>query len=168
MKWAIIVLIMLSLIGSMMWVMPSPRQRFQSKLRLDARKQGFHVSLARLKLPRAQGEMEGDERNMPLYRYRRDNLDRKERDSFVGWSVARVNALANTGLPPGWSWINGESTLDNSRLTALSNWLEGLPLAVEAVESDSMHLALYWSESELPGSLEALAKSAAVAVEQKL
>jgi len=168
MKWAVIVLIMFSLIGSMMWVMPTPRQRFQSRLRLDARKQGFQVSLARLKLPRAQGEMEGDERSVPLYRYRRDNLERKERDNFVGWSVGRVNALANTGLPEGWSWINGESTLDSKRLEALRQWLETLSASVEAVESDAMHLALYWREPEVPGALEALAQSAAQAVALKL
>lgn len=168
MKWAIIALIMTSLIGSMMWVMPSPRQRFQSKLRMDARKLGFQVSLKHLKLPRGQGETEGDERNLPLYRFARTNLDRKEREQFAGWSVARVNALANIGLPQGWSWIRGESELNSGRLKKLSDWLEGLPQEVIAVESEAHSLGLYWTEPQSEGALDRLAALANKAVEEKL
>ncbi|NVK02484.1 MAG: hypothetical protein HWE12_13140 [Oceanospirillaceae bacterium] len=168
MKWAIIVLIMMSLIGSMMWVMPTPRQRFQSKLRLDARKLGFQVSLGKLSLPRAKGETEGEELNRPLYRYGRTGLDRKERDQFVGWTVARIETLAQDGLPPGWSWVRGEHTLAQARLQQLSEWLVSLPKEVDAVESDSLHLCLYWREPERPGALDELANFAKQAVARKL
>lgn len=168
MKWAIIALIMLSLIGSMMWVMPTPRQRFQAKLRLEARKHGFQVSLGSLALPRAQGEMEASELKSPIYRLHRSNLSRAERDAFIGYSVARVNAIANEGLPSGWSWIQGERALDARRLQRLAQWLESVPPEVGAVESDPIHLALYWREPERNGALDELAQFAKEAIEQKL
>ena len=136
MKWAVIVLVMLSLLGSMMWVMPSPRQRFQAKLRLEARKLGFTVQLVRLQLPRATGETEGDARNLPAYRLLRDNPNRRQRDAHLSWSAARVESLASDGLPAGWSWIKGENTLPKTSLDRLSGLLLALPAEVVAVESD--------------------------------
>lgn len=168
MKWAIIVLIMMSLIGSMMWVMPTPRQRFQSKLRLDARKHGFQVSLGKLSLPRAEGEMEAEELNTPLYRLNRTGLERKERDQFVGWAVARMTAIGRDGLPEGWSWVRGEGALPAERLKQLADWLQALPKEVDAVESDSLHLCLYWREPERVGALDELAEFAKQAVALKL
>lgn len=160
MKWAIIVLIMLSLIGSMMWVMPSPRQRFQSKLRLDARKLGFQVQLSRLEIPRAKGEMDSETINMPAYRMLRGKLDRSAKEQWVEWMVARVDAMAADGLPKGWSWSKGERTLSAPRLDALSDWLTQLPTEVVAVESTAIHLTLYWREPERAGALDELAEKA--------
>jgi len=168
MKWAIIALIMLSLIGSMMWVMPTPRQRFQAKLRLEARQHGFQVSLGHLDLPRAQGEMEATQLKTPVYRIARTNLSRQERDGFVGYSVARMSAIANEGLPSGWSWVKGERTLDAVRLQQLAQWLEALPQEISAIESDPIHLALYWREPQRSGALDELAQQANVALALKL
>ena len=156
MKWAIIVLIMFSLIGSMMWVMPSPRQRFQSKLRLEARKHGFQVQLSRLELPRAQGETETEAINVPAYRLLRGALPKGEREKWTEWSVGRVDAFANEGLPEGWSWIKGERTLNPAKLAFVSQWLKTLPKEVEAVESTAIHLSLYWREPERAGALDEL------------
>lgn len=157
MKWTIIVLIMMSLIGSMMWVMPTPRQRFQSKLRLDARKYGFQVQLSHLTLPRAKGEVEPETVSIPAYRLLRgDSVDRKERDLWIEWKVARVEALANEGLPKGWAWIKGERTLSNRQLTWLSSALEAFPEEVVAVESSALHIMLYWREPEREGALDEL------------
>lgn len=168
MKWTIIVLIMMSLIGSMMWVMPSPRQRFQSRLRLEARKFGFNVNLAQLNLPRATGEVEPEKRNMPAYRMLRANLDRRERDAWIDWGVCRVNSQATTGLNAGWSWMQGEGRLDAGRLARLNAWLAGLPPEVEAVESTALQLSFYWREPEAEGALQALVDSANTGLEQKL
>lgn len=157
MKWTIIVLIMMSLIGSMMWVMPSPRQRFQSKLRLDARKYGFQVQLSHLTLPRAKGEVESETISIPAYRLLRgDTVDRKERNVWIDWKIARIEALANEGLPNGWTWIKGERALSASKLTQLSRWLEDLPAEVVAVESTALHLMLFWREPEREGALDEL------------
>lgn len=160
MKWAIIVLIMLSLIGSMMWVMPSPRQRFQSQLRLEARKLGFQVQLSRLEIPRAKGEMESEVINIPAYRMLRGKLDRSAKEQWVEWMVARVDAMAADGLPQGWSWAKGERSLNPVKLNALSDWLNQLPEEVVAVESTAIHLTLYWREPERAGALDELGEKA--------
>lgn len=168
MEWAIIILIVASLVGSMMCVMPSPRQRFQSKLRLDARKFGFNVSLAHIKFPRAEGELEGEGRDLPVYRRVRTNLDTKERHAWQNWSVCRVISQAKTGLPEGWSWIKGEFEIKAPKCEQLSLWLETLPREVVAVESTNIHLALYWTEPDIPEGLETLNERATAMVELKL
>ena len=168
MEWAIIVLIVVSLIGSMMWVMPSPRQRFQSKLRLNARKFGFNVSLAHIKFPRAQGEIEGEVRHLPVYRKVRTNLHKKARQGWQDWSVCRVISQAKTGLPEGWSWIKGEFEIKAPKCEQLSAWLETLPREVVAVESTNLHLSLYWTEPDIPGGLETLNERATTLIELNL
>ncbi len=168
MKWAIIVLIMLSLVGSMMWVMPSPRQRFQSKLRLEARKYGFNVSLAQLVFPRATGEVEPEKRNLPVYRMLRNNLEKAERNDWQEWAVARVVSQSNTGLPTGWSWIRGEFEFKSPKLEHIAEWVEALPDEIVAVESNGLQLSLYWTEPGSPGALEGLSKIAVDGIEQKL
>jgi len=168
MKWAIIVLIMLSLLGSMMWVMPTPRQRFQSKLRMDARKLGFQVQLSRLEIPRAKGEMESEVVNMPAYRMLRGKLDRSEKEHWVEWMVARVDAMAADGLPNGWSWVKGERSLSSAKLNALCDWLNQLPKEVVSVESTAIHLTLYWREPDRAGALDELAERANQLLAEKM
>ncbi|WP_315983127.1 hypothetical protein [Aliamphritea spongicola] len=104
MKWAIIILVMMSLVGSMMWVLPSKRERFQAQLRQLAMRKGFNVQLAQVKPPRASGEIEQESFNSPVYRLPRTNISRKEREGFIQWQVYKQVALAAEGLPEGWCW----------------------------------------------------------------
>ncbi len=151
MKWLIISLVVMSLIGSVMWVMPTPRQKFQAQLRLRSRKLGFQVQLAQLELPRARGETEGETIGVPVYRLVRQNLSRQERDHWTEWKVCRVETLANAGLPHGWSWIKGEAMLSEPALQVLNSTLEQLPADVLALESTPIHLNVFWQEAEDQG-----------------
>ena len=153
MQWLIISLVVMSLIGSVMWVMPTPRQKFQARLRLRARTLGFQVQLAQLQLPRAQGEMEAETLSVPVYRLARTNLNRAERDAWVAWTVCRVETVANQGLVPGWSWIKGEGALPASALALLNEVLSRLPADVVALESTPIHLSAFWHEHD-DGGLE--------------
>ncbi len=156
MEWLIIAFIIASLIGSVMWVMPSPRQRYQAELRMRARKLGIQVQLARVDLPRARGEMEAETVSVPAYRFIRDNLERGERDNWISWQVHRLDTLDNTGLPEGWSWLKGQGALSATAQAQLLTLLNALPDDVVGVESTPLHLSLYWHEQGEADRLEKL------------
>lgn len=165
MKWLIIVFIVTSLIGSVMWVMPTPRQRFQAKLRMSARGLGLQVQLAQLKLPRQRGEVDAETIGIPVYRMLRTNLSREEKDCWNGWQVCRRETLSTTGLPPGWSWIKGEGQLSDTALAHICGVLERLPTDVVALESTVIHASAFWQEGDesaleqIAGLLEELIES---------
>lgn len=146
MKWFIIIGVMLSLVGSAMWVMPTKRQKFQAKLRLHARTLGFNVQLARLEAPRAAGEMEGETISVPAYRLLRTNMERKDSDGLVVWQVFRLQSMATTGLVEGWSWMHGENELTQTQLNVLNDVLSSLPKDVTALESNPVQVTAYWHE----------------------
>lgn len=156
MEWLIITFIVASLIGSVMWVMPSPRQRYQAQLRMRARKLGIQVQLARVTLPRAKGELEPETVSVPAYRFIRDNLERSERDRWLGWEVHRLDLIDNEGLPEGWSWIKGQGSLPDAAVAQLGTLLNALPEDVVGVESTPLHLSLYWHEHGEADRLETL------------
>jgi len=156
MKWAIIIFIMLSLVGSMMWMMPTPRQKYQAKLRLKARGLGFQVQLVRLTAPRAEGEMEPEILTVPAYRMVRTNLDRKEADRLAAWQIHRVAAIASEGLPEGWSWAWGEGELSDSALALVAEVIDQVPADVVAIESSPVQVSMYWNEEGEMDVLEQL------------
>lgn len=168
MKWLIIVFIMASLIGSVMWVMPSPRQRYQADLRMRARKAGIQVQLVRLELPRAQGEMEGDTLSVPAYRFLRHNVERVEKDRWHCWEVLRLETLNQQGLVAGWSWRSDDVALAGEALDGLNSILQQLPDDVIGVESTPLHLTLYWHERGEADRLDTLIGLVAPLLERKI
>lgn len=166
MKWMIIILIMMSLIGSMMWVMPTPRQKYQAALRMKAKTQGFLVQLEKVTGPRAKGEMEPVSKDMTAYRILREGLSRDEKNSFKTWQVFRIESIADIGLPAGWSWLDGERTLSDAQLEQLCEIIAKLPAGVFSLESTPIHVGVYWDEEggeevldDLKGLLQQIAKS---------
>lgn len=153
-KWVIIVLIMMSLIGSVMWAMPTRRQSEQAKLRARARTLGFQVQLVTLTGPRASDEAEPEDFRRPAYRLLRQGIDSRTRAALQPWQVFRVRSLACDGLPPGWSWKIGERLLSREQLDRLAAALDGLPDDVVAVESTPIHVSALWGEHGDVGDLE--------------
>ena len=146
MEWLIIGLVLAFLVSSVMWVMPSPRQRHQGVLRMRARQLGIQVQLAHLSLPRAKGEVDAETVIVPAYRFVRQNLSRSERDGWREWQVHRMDTINNEGLPDGWSWIKGEGCLSSTAFAQLEGLLKALPEDVVGVESTPLYLSLYWHE----------------------
>lgn len=146
MKWLIISVVVMSLIGSIMWAMPTPRQRFESRLRLQGRALGFQVQLSRLQLPRARGEVEGEQISVPAYRLMRTNLSRIERDQWQNWRICKRETVANIGLPSDWCWSEGEGKLSDGQLALLNGLIDALPQDVVAIESTPLQLSVFWYE----------------------
>lgn len=168
MKWFIIALVTASLVGSVMWVMPSPRQRHQAELRLRARKLGFQVQLVRITLPRAFGEVEGEERTLPVYRLPRTNLERHERDNWPSWEVLRVDTLHGDGLIEHWSWSKKAENLPPAALDQINGVLAELPDDVLGMESTPLSLGLYWEEQGDTDRLEQLHALVQPLLQQKI
>ena len=145
MEWVISILVLLSLIGSVMWIKPSPRERMQSQMRLHARKAGLVVQLAQLETPRARGETEPTQLRLTAYRLLRRERARSHMPSSV-WQVFRIDNIASEGLPSGWSWKQGERSLSAEQLASLHQLLEALPRSVLALDSNPQQLSLYWRE----------------------
>ena len=156
MKWMIIILIMLSLIGSMMWVMPTKRQKYQAVLRSKAKTMGFQVQLEMVTAPRAKGEMEPESRTMTAYRIIRNGLSQDQKRTFRTWQVFRIESMADTGLPPGWSWSEGEGLLSPEQLKGLEELINNLPAGVFSIESTPVYAGVFWNEEEEEGVLEVI------------
>lgn len=156
MKWMIIVLIMMSLVGSMMWVMPTQRQKHQAKLRTKAKTLGFQVQLEKITAPRAKGEMEPESKTIPAYRILREQMGKRERNNLRSWQVFRVESIADTGLPSGWSWSDGEGTFNADQLALLGEVIAALPGGVFSIESSPVYSGLFWDEQGDETELESL------------
>ncbi|GAB2590211.1 hypothetical protein [Nitrincola alkalisediminis] len=154
MEWVISIVVMLSLVGSVMWIKPSPRERMQSQIRLHARALGFIVQIATIETPRAKGEMDVERKRLPAYRILRSDLSRDEKDQWNSWQAFRVENVANQGLPSQWSWKRGEGVLTSEQCQMLSAVIESLPESVFALESSPMHFTVYWRESGGPEVLD--------------
>jgi len=156
MKWMIIILIMMSLIGSMMWVMPTQRQKYQAALRMKAKNLGYQVQLERVTAPRAKGEMEAEARNMTAYRLLRHGLSNEQKNRFDAWQIFRVESIADTGLPEGWSWSHGEKTLSPAQLEILRDVIAEMPAGVFSIESNPAYIGIHWDEEGGEDMLEKL------------
>lgn len=66
---------------------------------------------------------------------------------MVPWQVFRVKAIANEGLPEGWSWKLGERALSDSQLAVLNDVISMLPSDVVALESTPVNVSAFWNET---------------------
>lgn len=153
MNWVVITLIFLAIIGSMMWMKPSPRQRMQAELRQQAMRLGFQVQISRLTLPRALGEAFGEERNCVAYRLPRLA---KEQGKPPEWQIFRLESHANVGLPEGWSWAKGEGYQSETELDRILALIGSLPETVYGIESTPVSVSIYWDELGTPETIEQL------------
>ncbi len=146
MNWVIIVLLLLSIVGSMLWMMPSPKQRKQAQLRQQAMRTGFQVQMTRMLFPRAIGESVPDEQSCIAYRLPRHAGERKNRQATIPWHVFRLDSHATTGLPEGWCWSKGEGYLQPPQLATLGEIIAELPGDAFSLESTPVAVSVYWWE----------------------
>ncbi len=156
MEWVISIAVMLSLLGSIMWIRPSPREKLISEIRLHARKLGFTVQLAQVETTRGKGEMEPQKLRLPAYRFPRKELTKTEKGKWICWQVFRTENVANRGLPSGWSWKTGEFEVTQEMCEMISQLIEKLPAGVKALESSPIQFTVYWREEGGVEQLDAI------------
>ena len=163
----IISFVVLSLLGSVMWVMPTPRDKFLAKLRMEAKRLGFQVQLTKLIYPREKGEVEPRKVSTVAYRLLRGKISQDEHHHWKSWRVARCEANACEGLSTGWGWAVGERTLSELHLQKLNEILAAIPKDVLGVESTPIQVSVFWSEKK-EAEMQLIKEQLGVLVENKL
>ncbi|MCW8885675.1 MAG: hypothetical protein OQK12_10550 [Motiliproteus sp.] len=154
MNWVIIILLLLSVVGSMMWMMPSPKQKVQALLRQQAMRTGIQVQMVRLLFPREIGESIPDERDCIAYRLPRTNAMRKDKKTTIPWQIFKLESHATTGLPDGWCWSKGEYQLSEEQLQQVGEIIAMLPADGYSLESTPIAVSLFWYENGTEESVE--------------
>jgi len=159
-KWIIVVLVCLSLIGSVAWVMPTPVQRAQAKIRQLAMAKGLQIKVGMLQGPREQGEIAPESHLATSY-----GLPRPKNQHRAGgmaalkkatWEIFRAGGLNTKGLPDTWCWNRGEGALSQAQLEQLVPLLAQLPKDVYALSITPIAAQVYWHEKATPEELDDL------------
>jgi len=150
----IIAFVVLSLVGSVMWVMPTKRDKHLAQLRMQAKRAGFQVQLTKLVYPREKGLIEQRKVSTVAYRLLRGKISQEEHHNWPSWRVAKCDTNACEGLIDGWGWAVGERTLATDKIAVLNDIITKLPEDVLGVESTPVHLSVFWSEQDAADMLE--------------
>jgi hypothetical protein len=147
--WLIVLAVLVFLIGSITWAMPTPRQRQQTKLRQQAMVMGIQVRVGRLQGPRKNGAVAQSSEIATSYYLPRITVRDQPQTKFPAnhnWEIFRVRGPHRHGLPSGWCWNRGEGVLDTGQLECLASILGQLPDDIYAVSSNPLAIMVYWHE----------------------
>lgn len=147
--WLVAITVGLVLIGSVTWLLPSPRERYQMELRRAAMAAGLQVRLRKLEVP---GDREP--RDCAVYTLRRDHARVESFEPRLhAWQLVRGETAFLDPVVPGWSYlVRPEETA-----AVPVDVLEGLPDTVTALVSSRDGLSVYWNERGDAGSVRAFA-----------
>jgi hypothetical protein len=142
MAFWIIAGVVLFLIGTLTWLLPSPRERKQMELRQTAIKMGLKVSLGELSTVIEAGTEQG----VKCVVYQLPT----EVSPHVLWQAVREQHqrgvdIASDGLPSGWYWAKGDIPEPSVR-AYLQSALPLLNQDVLAIEARPIGYAVYWRE----------------------
>lgn len=159
MEWLIIAGAILLIITPVFWLLPTARQRHETRQRQHAMRLGLKVTLARLPHPDPTPEElvdgAGRERH-PVISCARYALGINQKSSLsagVVWRTARSGATAmmsGHGLPDGWQWYGTSGQppkLTDDLIALITATIEGLPDDTLALEGTSREVALFWREA---------------------
>ncbi len=142
MSLLIIVLAITFIIGSMMWVLPSPRERHQMKLRQKAFRAGLRVQITKFNFKNIQEPINCIAYSLPFSREKKPqktweyyNKAIKHEDNHSIWQ-SEINQL---------NYANNEP-LNNIELQYLDDILVKLPKDWLAVTQQLDSVVLYWQE----------------------
>lgn len=137
--WVAMALIALAVVGSVMWIRPSPRDQKLAKWRRDALMAGMKVRLQTLK---AEPKNSGIRDDVEGVTYEWYNPEPVKLDK-VTWAIVKADGWLQEGLPEGWSWYGQDANIDLDRVKAV---LESLPVEVNALERTPMSSRVIWGE----------------------
>lgn len=133
----IIAMAIILILGSMLWVLPSPKERRQMKLRQLAMGNGLNVHLARIKDISSPGKM----LNCVAYR-----LPKGSYKSYnPSWKLFRTTEEWRMDIK-GWSF---DKTVEKEKLPdieTIEDCVTRLPDDCVVVESNKHSVSIYWSE----------------------
>lgn len=170
MNWLIIIGLMLLVIMPIFWVLPTAKQRQESRLRQHASQLDLHVSLAQLPQLHARPEDRVDSAGRQLApvihcgRYALIVDDKSPTEALLSsWRLRRsatvVGGLLADERLSGWYLVSQPWTLSDVAVKPIVDCLERLPKSALMLESAPPELAVYWLETGTTEIVEALADS---------
>jgi hypothetical protein len=165
MAYVIIIVVLLVIIGPILALLPSKRQKQQIQMRKAAMDAGISVALTRIDDPDPDPEAYLSNTGKPLervmavvaYRRFRPRPDQWRQRPEIAWALNRHRGAGVDGLAPGWLW-DSTAVVDLPR--ALHEYLVGmvdsLPDDVIRVEEQKFIISIYWRERATPEGLAKL------------
>lgn len=149
--WVIIIFVILMVVGSVVWVRPSPRDQRLAEWRRNAIVSGLKVRLEGVAAePKDSGIREDIEGvSYILYNVQPNKSDKKQ------WMVVNTDGWLKDELPEGWSWHKEESLNISG---ALSDLIKNAPLPILAIERTPYLSRVVWKESAASFDPETLKK----------
>lgn len=133
----IIVLAVCLILGSALWILPSPKEKRQMLLRRHAMSKGIQVQLSQLKDP--QNPL--DKIHCAAYRLALAPDKNKSR----GWLLYQPELSYRSDVN-GWGFEIRPPVPDKNLLNQLSSLVEQLPAGILAIEQTPVSVAVYWRE----------------------
>ncbi len=148
--WVLVVLlgVLAMVLGPVMLLQPSSRERRLAGLRERAREQGIAVSMQAL--PRQATDMEEPGR-MPAYQL----PAAKGGGPTQSWMLVRSAYRHESHFLENWAW-EGPGRASAREQQWLAEQLPGLPRSVKAVSGDVRGWSVYWTETGGDESLDAI------------
>lgn len=138
--WLVMIFIALVVVGSVMWVRPSPRDQKLAKWRRDAIMAGLKVRMQTLK---AEPKNSGIRDDVEGISYEWFNPEPNKTDTTT-WAIVKTDAWLKDGLPQGWSWYAQEVDIDPAKIAQI---IQALPMEVNAIERTPISSRVIWNES---------------------
>lgn len=159
MAWWVIVLLLVAAFGPVLWIMPSPRDRFLAKLRTGARTRGLLVELTQLPDLAAPPEA-------------RVSAGGKRREPTIACSAYRLPLPRSVKHAPCWRAL-AQPALDSPPDSPLEGWtldddpdadpqywdhvralVGSVPVQMLAIETGRSQVSVYWRERTAPEDLD--------------
>ena len=145
----IVVLIVFSLMGSALWILPSKKERHIMDMRMRARKHGIQVQLTQIDLPDKWDKMTTKQAACAYHLYRAQPLK-----DFAPINLYPSEVWKHEPLTSGWFASTPMVIGDDLR-----SQLEHLSVPLIAIEIKAEGVSLYWKEQ---GGLETVDELASV------
>ena len=136
----IVLVAILSVVGSVAWVRPSKRDVKLATWRQAARVAGLQVKLEALKAEPKDSGIREDVGLASYFLY----LPKAQKNDEMTWAVVKAEGWLKAHLPSGWSWYRREVALNTNKLQAL---IESCPVPIHAIERTPNGSRIVWDEA---------------------
>lgn len=146
----IIFLISMMVLGSIVWIKPSKRERRMAEFRAQAMSAGLKVRLDGVE---AEPVHSGIREDIPgasyiLFVQKPDKKDK------ANWMVVSDEGWMQDGLPQGWSWHTKEA--ETHLWEKISALIEATPIPIIAIERTPAYSRIVWQELPVAFNAEEL------------
>lgn len=147
--WILVILAILIVVGSVVWVRPSPRDQKLAAWRRDALVAGLKVSLQGLKAEPKQSGIRDDIEGASYTLYN----PASQKGDELSWAVVKAQGWLQEDLPEQWSWYKENGHVSHAQVAQL---IQDCPLEVLAIERTPVSSRVIWKETGSEFSPEGL------------